>query len=47
MTGNISKYRNEKSVSKGMGMSCLWVSEFGYKRFVSEDMDMSEMWSGT
>ncbi|EEC55941.1 hypothetical protein BACPEC_02448 [[Bacteroides] pectinophilus ATCC 43243] len=28
-------------------MFCLWVSEFRYKRFVSEDMDMSEMRSRT
>ena len=28
-------------------MFCLWVSEFGHKRFVGEEMDMSEMWSGT
>ena len=27
--------------------SKLWVSEFGHKRFVGEEMDMSEMWSGT
>ena len=25
----------------------LWVSKFGYKRFVSENVDMSEMWSRT
>ena len=28
-------------------MFCLRVSESRYKRFVSEDMDMSEMWSRT
>ena len=28
-------------------MFCLWVSESRYKRFVSEDMDMSEMRSRT
>ena len=28
-------------------MFCLWVSESGYKRFVSENVDMSGMWSRT
>ena len=40
-------HQNRYILCQQSNMFSLWVSEFRHKKFVGEDMDMSEMWSGT
>ncbi len=37
-------HQNRYILCQQSNMFCLWVSEYGHKRFVGEEMDMSEMW---
>ena len=36
-------HQNRYILCQQPNMFCLWVSEYGHKRFVGEEMDMSEL----